>query len=330
MKKKIIAAGIVLGLIGAAAAYHYLHNSHDTELRLFGNVAIRDVELGFRVFGRIEEMRFEEGQRVKKGDILAALDRRPFEEALRLAEARKASAEFEMKKLEHGYRRQEVMTARAKVEEAEAVYKNTQRLYERRMPLLKSGAISEQGFDNTRTTRDEALARLESAKQDLNRMTEGYRVEDVDRAKSEYQAAVAQLGQAKIDLEDTTLIAPDKGTLLTRVREPGAVVAKGAIVYTLALDHPIWVRTYVSEPQLGCVFPGQKALVYTDSRPDKPYVGHVGFISPQAEFTPKNVETTELRTELVYRLRVVVKGPERGLRQGMPVTVELSEGESDG
>ena len=135
---------------------------------------------------------------------------------------------------------------------------------------------------------------------------------------------MARLEQAKTRLRDTEILAPNDGVILTRVREPGAVVPQGEPVYTLALDNPVWIRTYVDEPRLGTVHPGQKALVLTDSGGQ--YVGYVGFISPQAEFTPKTVETSQLRTDLVYRLRVIVNAPDKGLRQGMPVTVRLENG----
>ena len=115
--------------------------------------------------------------------------------------------------------------------------------------------------------------------------------------------------------------------ILTRIQEPGAIVAEGAPVYTLSLTAPVWVRTYVAEPDLGRIHPGMPAAVTTDSAPDKVYAGQIGFISPVAEFTPKTVETTSLRTDLVYRLRVIVDNPDNGLRQGMPVTVTLRTGD---
>ena len=112
------------------------------------------------------------------------------------------------------------------------------------------------------------------------------------------------------------------------MREPGAIVAAGATVYTLSLIDPVWIRAYVSEPQLGRIAPGMKVQVFTDSAPGKPYNGQIGYISPVAEFTPKTVETADLRSDLVYRLRVVVTNPDRSLRQGMPVTVRLAEAET--
>jgi HlyD family secretion protein len=122
---------------------------------------------------------------------------------------------------------------------------------------------------------------------------------------------------------DADLIAPNDGIILTRARERGAIVQAGETVFTLTLTSPVWVRTYVNERDLGLIRPGMPASVTTDSAPDRPYPAFIGFISPTAEFTPKTVETRELRTDLVYRLRVVVNNPDAGLRQGMPVTVTL-------
>jgi HlyD family secretion protein len=110
--------------------------------------------------------------------------------------------------------------------------------------------------------------------------------------------------------------------VLTRVREPGSMVSAAAPVYTLSLRDPVYVRAYVGERQLGQVVPGTAVTVRSDSS-DKTYQGQVGFVSPRAEFTPKSVETTELRTDLVYRLRIVVADPDDALRQGMPVTIQV-------
>ena len=122
-------------------------------------------------------------------------------------------------------------------------------------------------------------------------------------------------------VQDTVLASPSEGVVLTRAQEPGAILQTGTPVLTLSLKRPVWVRAYVDEPNLGRIHPGMKVQVFTDSRPEKPYSGQIGYISPRAEFTPKNVETAELRTSLVYRLRVVVEDADEGLRQGMPVTV---------
>jgi HlyD family secretion protein len=135
--------------------------------------------------------------------------------------------------------------------------------------------------------------------------------------------AEAALASAELRVQDTVLKAPADGVVLTRAQEPGAVLQAGATVLTLSLVRPVWVRAYVNEPDLGHIHPGMKVEVYTDSRPSQPYQGQIGYTSPRAEFTPKNVETTELRTSLIYRVRVIVENPDEGLRQGMPVTVKV-------
>ena len=265
---------ILLAALAAGGYYYYLEEQkkrHDPSapIVLYGNVDIRDVALSFRVSGRIDEVRFEEGDRVRQGDIVAVLDKQPF---------------FD-----------DVALYRAQLEEAEVSRKKAEKPFLRRAQLTKIGAISTEERDDAEAARDEAQARVKSAE--------------------------ARLQQGLTSLQDTEIISPSDGIILTRVREPGAVVAAGEPVYNLALDSPVWIRTYVDEPNLGNIRPGQQAVVSTDS--GKEYQGQIGFISPQSEFTPKSVETSQLRTDLVYRLRIIVDNPDKWLRQGMPVTVRL-------
>lgn len=191
----------------------------------------------------------------------------------------------------------ELSIRQAQVREMEASLVNAEKGYQRRASLVRQGSVAVSDYDDALAQRDELLARLDTAK--------------------------AQLAQAETSLKDSVLQTPSEGTVLTRVREPGAIVAAGDAVYTISLDNPVWVRSYVDEPNLGRIYPGQKVMVKTDS--SRQYEGQIGFISPRAEFTPKTVETASLRTDLVYRLRVIVDAPDKGLRQGMPVTLVLSE-----
>ncbi len=171
-----------------------------------------------------------------------------------------------------------------------------------------------------------AAARRNSAREALTLIEEGSRSEDIAAARAELAAAQAALASARTALADTELRAPSEGIVLSRVREAGAIVSPSDIVYAIALSEPMWIRSYVSEPNLGRLAPGMRVEIVTDGAPDKPYSGTVGFISPVAEFTPKTVETPELRTHLVYRFRVVVDKGSDGLRQGMPVTIRLPQG----
>jgi HlyD family secretion protein len=273
MKRKAIVLILLLAIIIGGYTIWQARKVEEQNgvLTLYGNVDIRDVALGFRVAGRISAMQFEEGDKVKQGTILATLDKTPFEESLAVAKAELA--------------------------EAEAVRVNAEKSYLRRAELVKTGGVSKSDFDEAFAARDQAVARVATAR--------------------------AHLDQAQTQLEDTEIHSPSHGTILTRVCELGSIVAVGAPVYTLALDNPVWIRTYVDESNLGNIYPGQKANVSTDSGGS--YEGQIGFISPQAEFTPKNVETTQLRTNLVYRLRIIVDNPDNGLRQGMPITVTIDK-----
>ena len=291
-------------------------------LVLYGNVDIREVQLGFRVAGRVDRMNFEEGDAVIAGAVLATLDSKPMRDGLALAEARVAETGARLALLRTGSRPQEIQQARARVSEAGAALKNAEQEYTRQRELTGKGLSSQGLLDNTLARRDEASARLAGAREALALAVEGARTEDIVAAEAALAGAMAQREQAATQLQDTELTAPANGVVLTRVREPGAIVGAGVPVYTLSLTDTVYVRAYVDEPHLGRVVPGAELLVRTDSS-DREYVGQVGFVSPRAEFTPKSVETPELRTDLVYRLRIVIRDADDGLRQGMPVTVSV-------
>ncbi len=291
----------------------------------YGNVDIREVTLGFRVAGRIERMMFNEGDKVKAGDLLAQLDQEPFKEELALRKARVAEAQANLAKLEAGTRPQEIERARAEVEARQAALENARAIYGRQETLVRKDFASQEAFDNAVKQLKQAQAALSSAEEALKLAIEGPRKEDIAAAEAALEAAKAQEQAAQTALEDASLHAPEDGVILTRAVEPGTIVGEGTPVYTLSLSEPVWVRAYVPEPQLGMVSPGTPVQVITDTKPDEPYDGQVGFVSPVAEFTPKSVETPELRADLVYRFRVVVKNPDDALRQGMPVTVRLVE-----
>jgi HlyD family secretion protein len=320
----IITLGVIVLLIVLYfAMWYWNQNNHKKQLVLYGNVDIRQVDLGFRVSGRIEKMLFEEGDEVKVGDIIATLDKAPYEADLATAKAQFSQAKANYAKLLHGSRPQEIEESRANVQERQAIFENANIIFKRQSEQIKVGATSQQAYDDAFAQKNEAEALLTNAKEALSLAEEGFRQEDIDAGRAAMEAAKAQVESAKLNLEDTNIFSPSNGIIMTRVREPGAIIAPLSVVYTLSLYHPIWVRAYVSEIDLGRIKPGMEALVTTDTHPNKPFIGQIGFISPQAEFTPKTVETTELRTDLVYRLRIIVDDPKNELRQGMPVTVKM-------
>lgn len=246
-------------------------NNGSEVITLFGNVDVRQVEISYRVPGRIESMFFEEGQYVPKGTLMTQIEKQPYID--------------------------EVDKAKALIESVRASLENAAEIAKRREELVGDGAVSQEDYQNAVTQKEVLIGQLKEAEA-------AYRV------------------SAK-NLEDCEVASPSNGIILTRVREIGSVVKQADPVYTLSLTDPIWVRAFVPEPLLGEIYPDMPADIYTDSQNLPVYKGHIGFISPVAEFTPKTVETLDLRTDLVYRLRVIVDNPDWGLKQGMPVTVKL-------
>ena len=320
--KRLIPILLVVALIVAALLTRGfgLLPKADGPLSLYGNVDIREVDLGFRVGGRIADIPVEEGARVKKGDLLAQLDKASIDSSVAQAEAQVAQAQAELAKLEHGSRAQDISQAQARLAAAQAGASDAARDYDRRRPLVEPGAISRDVWDATVAARDRAQAQLAEARAAYSLVKTGPRAEDIQAARAALKAAQAGRGRIGTDLGDTRLLASVDGTVVTRAREPGAIVAPGETVFTLAIDKPLRVRAYVAEGDLSRIAPGMKVTVTADGNA-RQYQGIIGYISPRAEFTPKSVETSDLRTDLVYRLRIVVDNPDGALRQGQPVTI---------
>lgn len=295
-------------------------DSGASPLTLFGNVDIRDVELAFRVPGRLASVHYEEGDAVTAGDVLAELDDAPFSATLETAEARLAQARAQLDALQAGSRPEEIQSARAAVADARAQLANADSELARKRRMFEDEAASQRELDQALAVRDRARAAVTAATAALGLKEAGPRAEDVRAAAAAHRAAVAERDRAALDLEDTRMLAPADGIVLVRGREAGAVLPVGAPVYVLQLTDRVDVRAWVTGDELARVSPGTAVEVVSD-RGDRRYRGTVGFVSPRAEFTPKNVETRELRTDLVYRLRVVIDEPDRSLLQGMPVTV---------
>jgi len=274
--KKVLVLFLLISVFGLA--YYIVNNKkvNNDELELFGNIEIRQVDLGFRVEGKIQEMLVEEGDNVKKGQLLAFLDNGTFK-----ATYEKSLADIQMNK---------------------SLSANASSQYQRNIPLCQDGTTSKLECDDLLNNKNTTSASV--------------------------AASVASSKGAQKNLDDTRVYAPDDGIIMTRIQEPGAVVIPSQPIYTMAKNKPVWIRAYIPETNLGNVKYGMKARVLTDTvNPEtgnpREYGGWVGYISPVAEFTPKTVQTTDLRTDLVYRIRVYVSDIDEYLRQGMPVTVKI-------
>jgi len=311
----------------AAAAYGGLHFfSHPAaDLRIYGNVDIRDVNLAFRVAGRVQRVLVDEGDKVQPGQLLAEIDPAPIEREVAQGEANVASLGARLALMRAGNRKEDIAQAAALVEQRKATLVNAQRTWEREVLLDKTGASTREHLEQARAARDEAQALLAAGEQAYQEMKIGFRKEEIAEAAANFERAKADLAQARLRLEDTHLVAPSSGVVMTRAVEPGAMVATSSTVLTISLVQPVWVRAYVKETDLASARPGTNVKVYADSLPGRTFTGQIGFVSPAAEFTPKNVETPDLRTDLVYRLRIVVDDPKGELRQGMPVTVDVGK-----
>jgi HlyD family secretion protein len=316
---------VVTALAAAAAGFAYWwaakQPSQNSPLVLQGNVEIRQVNLAFKVDGRIVELDADEGDWIKPGQRLASLEKVYFQDALAQVRAQHDQAKADVAKMEAGYRSEEIAQARAVAAEREATLVNAKATLDRAKQLLTTAAGSRRTYDEALAAEGEAAARLNSARHSLALLEAGYRKEDIDAAKARLAEKEAVVRDYERRLADADLIAPNTGVILSRVHEKGAIVRAGETIYVLSLTSPVWVRTYVSEPELGRIRPGQEVTIRTDTPGSQSLSGRIGFISPTAEFTPKTVETRELRTALVYRLRIVVDDEHNLLRQGMPVTI---------
>lgn len=321
--RNLLVIVVLAAVIGGAWAIHTAREAH-RELSLSGNVDIREVNLAFRVGGRLKSLAVDEGAKVHAGDALGELDAEPYRIALADATANHASLAAHKALYHAGYRAEDVAQAQANLKAREAALADAEQIYQRQRKLANTGATTERAIDDAKAQRDQAAALTEAARQAAREMERGFRKEEVAEVYANEERAGVQIDQAKLQLSDTRLLAPSDGTIITRAVEPGAMLAAGATVLTLSLDNPVWIRAYASESDLGKVAPGTAVKIHTDSRKEV-YDGTIGFVSPTAEFTPKNVETQDLRTALVYRLRVIVTNPDAALRQGMPVTVTLAQ-----
>ncbi len=324
-KKTIIKIGIIIvaTVVLAVVGMKIYRTIVGDPLVLYGNVDIRTVNLSFRVSGKLNELKVDEGDAIKPEEILARLDPQPYEHALAQATAQVGVQKAQLALMEEGYRVEEIAQVRSEVRERQVSYDYAEINLQRQQKLYSTRAISADELDSARTSRNEAKAALQAAQQKLTQYETGNRIQEIEKAKANLQQAQAALAQTQLNLEDTILKSPSGGTILTRAVEPGSMLAAGNTVLTLSLVRPVWVRAYVDEVNLGAAVPGTEVEVFTDGKPNKPYKGSIGFVSPTAEFTPKTVQTPDLRTDLVYRLRIIIDNPDDNLRQGMPVTIKF-------
>lgn len=327
MKRLILVAGVILIVISVLSAWWWNgRESASTVLALYGNVDLRQVQLSFNNSERIAAVMAQEGDRVKEGQLLARLDTSRLEPQLAQAEAQAAAQRHIVKRLRSGSRPEEIAQARANLQSAQADLANARQQYERwrsAAEISAGRAVRQQDVDNAKTAVQVAESKLAVVEKSLDLAIAGPRREEIDENEARLRALEAQARVLRQQLKDAELIAPVDAVVRTRVMEPGEMASPQRPVFSLAITDPKWVRAYIAAVDLGKISQGLRAAVSVDSFPGRRFEGWIGFISPVAEFTPKSVQTEELRSSLVYEVRVFVKDPADELRLGMPASVHL-------
>jgi HlyD family secretion protein len=330
MNKKLVGIAIVAAAAIAAGAWYWSRPvPNDSELVLYGNVDLRQVALAFPASERVARVLAEEGQKVEAGQVLAELDTRGLRLRLNEAEAQAAAQQQVLARLKAGTRPEEVAQSRARTAAAQAESDLARQQLERVLAVQQESngrAISQQDVDAARARAKSAQAALEQARQGQELALHGPRREDIAQAQAQLDAANAAIALLQYQLGEASLKAPVNAVVRARLMEAGDMASPQRPVYTLAIAAPKWVRTYVREADLGRIKPGVAASISIDSQPGKSLAGKVGYISSVAEFTPKTVQTEDLRTALVYEVRVLADDKADVLRMGMPATVRIAVG----
>jgi len=319
-----IAVAALLLLAGCDIPWPWGSHAKSAPIELSGTVDAREVDVSFQVGGRIERLVTDEGRVVKAGEVLAELDPRDLELAVARAQAQAASAEKALAVLRAGSRIQDIRAGEAAVQQAEADVALAISQQERTAKLVADHFAPPQQLDTANDAVDVAKAKLDQARQNLSLLREGARKEDIERAAADLEAARAQASTAVQQLAYARLVSTISGVVSVRLAEKGQNVSPGQAVFRIAqVDQP-WVRVYLGEKDLPRVRLGQEAEVRVDGVPGKVFRGRLSFISPEAEFTPKTVETKALRVDLVYRAKVDVDDAAGALKIGMPADVRLA------
>ncbi|MDS7944908.1 HlyD family efflux transporter periplasmic adaptor subunit [Acinetobacter sp. V110_1] len=329
MNKKVIAIVLIViavVIIGFWAWKYNNKNQKDNVLTLYGNVDIRQVSLAFEQSGRIEKLLVQEGDKVKAGQVLATLNTNALHIQAKQAQAQLKAQQEAIVKQDVGARPEEITQAKAQLASAQAELDKTNKNLQRLQILVSSTdgrAISQQELDYAKSNKDSAEAAVREKQANLELIIKGARQEDREATKAQYEVTKANLDLINYNLTQAELKSPVNAVVRARLQEVGDMTTAQKAVYTLALTDPKWIRVYLNEQDLSSIKMGGTAQVIRDSDPNQPINGKIGYISSVAEFTPKIVQTEEIRTTLVYEVRVYVNDPNDQLKMGQPVTVNV-------
>jgi HlyD family secretion protein len=326
-RRIVIAAAAVLTLLILLRLTVFSADSRSGPTHASGTVEATEADLGFLIPGRIEHIAVREGDATDSSTELAWLDGAEILARRDAASAQVAAARAILAELQSGFRAEEVAQGRAGLRAAEHRLNNIRRDYERTKRLHDGGAVSRQALDHQETSLELATAEYEGALEQLSILETGPRQERIAAQRAVVAQAEASLAQVDAVMDNTFIRSPFSGTISARHREPGETVPAGVPVVTLVNLEDRWVRIYVREDQVGSVQIDQAARITADTYPDRVYQGRVTFIADEAEFTPRNVQTTAERVKLVYRVKIQITGdPSHDLKPGIAADVQLDTG----
>ena len=327
--KKVVIPIAVIGVVGALAGGVLLRRSSGdgNSVRVSGNIEVTELELSFKIPGRVEQRFLDEGQGVEKGACVAVLETADLAAEAAMREAELRAAESNLADLESGSRPSEIDAAKARLVSAMADRDRLESEFRSAQQLLQNKVISDEEFTHRKGVFEAAAARVREAAEQLKLTEEGPRRDQVSLARAKVEQAKAALELAQIRLGYAKITSPVSGVVLSKNVEPGEYVAPGTPVVTVGEIEKPWLRAYVNETDLGRVKLGQEVRIKTDTFPDKRYEGKISFIASQGEFTPRNVQTEKERVKLVYRIKVDIPNPRHELKPGMPADAEILLGD---
>jgi HlyD family secretion protein len=312
--KKLFAITSIIALLFACG-----ENGVKEKIELSGTVETTNIILSSQVAGTVERIVQEEGNRVSVGDTLIIIDPETYILQLKQAEAQRDLAQAKYDLLKKGARSEDKSQAAEALNQAEANYESAKTDFERMENLYENQSITKKQFDDAKTRLTIAEAQLNSAKQNLKKIENFARPEELDQAKAAFNAADASVDLLQKRVNDCYILSPINGQIVEIFVEIGETVNPQSSLVKVSNQSEVEVVVYIQETDLGKVKLGQKAEIFSDSYEDKAYEGKVTYISPEAEFTPKNIQTKEERTKLVFSVKITAPNPDYELKSGMPV-----------
>ena len=324
-KAPLILLLVIATAAGGGTLYYFRqqNSANQAVLRVSGNIEVIQAQISFKIPGKVIARLVDEGEPVRKSQVVARLEDRDLIHNVALRQGELEAAQAALAELKAGSRPQEIAQAKAAVDQANADVERQKVEYDRLFKLKALGRATDEEFSIARAAYDSAKAATTQAEQHYSLVKEGPRQEDIDQAAARLDQAQASLGLARTQVEYATVVSPLNGVVLSKNIEPGEYVSPGTPVVTAADLQDIWLRAYVNETDLGRIKLGQPVRVTTDTWPGKVYAGWVSFISSEAEFTPKVVQTEKERVKLVYRVKITLDNSSLELKPGMPADGEI-------